>query len=93
MENGDGIVGVQIIEKNHIWGHHAIEFFAIGTARLVVTLGDYLPARSSSTSRSTRAPERSTSRVAVRRAIGRPRATSTRWDTASEAGGRPSSSR
>ena len=27
-----GVVGVQIIEKNHIWGHHAIEFFAIGTA-------------------------------------------------------------
>jgi hypothetical protein len=20
------------MEKNHIWGHHAIEFFAIGTA-------------------------------------------------------------
>ncbi len=27
-----GVVGVQIIEKNHVWGHHAIEFFAIGTA-------------------------------------------------------------
>lgn len=27
-----GVVGVKIVEKNHIWGHHAIEFFAIGTA-------------------------------------------------------------
>ncbi len=27
-----GVVGVQIAEKNHVWGHHAIEFFAIGTA-------------------------------------------------------------
>ena len=48
-----GVVGVQITEKNHIWGHHAIEFFAIGTAvtrfrsgrpslrpRMVLTLDD-----------------------------------------------------
>ena len=28
----EGVVGVRITEKNHIWGHHAIEFFAIGTA-------------------------------------------------------------
>jgi len=48
-----GVVGVQIHEKNHIWGHHAIEFFAIGTAvtryreggssirpRMVLTLDD-----------------------------------------------------
>jgi len=28
----EGVVGVQITEKNHIWGHHAIEFFTIGTA-------------------------------------------------------------
>jgi uncharacterized protein YbjQ (UPF0145 family) len=27
-----GIVGVQISEKTHVWGHHAIEFLAIGTA-------------------------------------------------------------
>jgi uncharacterized protein YbjQ (UPF0145 family) len=26
-----GVVGVQITEKNHVWGHHAVEFFAIGT--------------------------------------------------------------
>jgi uncharacterized protein YbjQ (UPF0145 family) len=48
-----GVVGVQITENNHIWGHHAIEFFAIGTAvtrfreggsslrpRMVLTLDD-----------------------------------------------------
>jgi len=28
----DGVVGVQIIEKSHVWGHHAIEFLSIGTA-------------------------------------------------------------
>jgi uncharacterized protein YbjQ (UPF0145 family) len=28
----EGIVGVQIQEKNHGWGSHTIEFFAIGTA-------------------------------------------------------------
>ena len=27
-----GIVGLQLHEKNHGWGSHAIEFFAIGTA-------------------------------------------------------------
>lgn len=49
----DGVVGVRITEKSHVWGHHAIEFFAIGTAvvqyrprgpalrpRLVLTLDD-----------------------------------------------------
>ena len=48
-----GVVGVQITEKNHVWGHHAIEFFAVGTAvtrfrdhgaalrpRMVLTLDD-----------------------------------------------------
>lgn len=29
---GDGIVAVQVHEKNHGWGSHVIEFFAIGTA-------------------------------------------------------------
>ena len=28
----EGIVGVQIQEKSHIWGSHTIEFFAVGTA-------------------------------------------------------------
>jgi uncharacterized protein YbjQ (UPF0145 family) len=28
----EGIVGVQLSEKNHGWGSHVIEFFAIGTA-------------------------------------------------------------
>jgi uncharacterized protein YbjQ (UPF0145 family) len=27
-----GIVGVDLQEKNHGWGNHIIEFFAIGTA-------------------------------------------------------------
>jgi len=49
----DGVVGVQIIEKSHVWGHHAIEFLSICTAvvrfrtggpplrpRLVLTLDD-----------------------------------------------------
>ena len=48
-----GVVGVQIHESNHVWGHHAMEFLAIGTAvdryrergavprpRLVLTLDD-----------------------------------------------------
>jgi uncharacterized protein YbjQ (UPF0145 family) len=30
--NAEGIVGVQIQEKSHIWGSHTIEFFAMGTA-------------------------------------------------------------
>jgi uncharacterized protein YbjQ (UPF0145 family) len=30
----EGIVGVQLQEKNHGWGSHVIEFFAIGTAIL-----------------------------------------------------------
>ena len=28
----EGIVGVQLHERNHGWGSHVIEFFAIGTA-------------------------------------------------------------
>ena len=27
-----GIVGVQLIEKSHMWGSHTIEFLALGTA-------------------------------------------------------------
>ncbi len=53
QSRSDGVVGVQIIEKSHVWGHHAIEFLSIGTAvvrfrtggsslrpRLVLTLDD-----------------------------------------------------
>jgi uncharacterized protein YbjQ (UPF0145 family) len=29
---GEGIVGVQLIEDSHFWGSHVIEFLAIGTA-------------------------------------------------------------
>ncbi len=28
----DGIVGMQIVEKTHIWSPHVIEFMAIGTS-------------------------------------------------------------
>ena len=28
----EGIVGVQLTERNHGWGSHVIEFFALGTA-------------------------------------------------------------
>jgi uncharacterized protein YbjQ (UPF0145 family) len=28
----EGIVGVQLVEKSHLWGSHVIEFFTIGTA-------------------------------------------------------------
>jgi uncharacterized protein YbjQ (UPF0145 family) len=34
----EGIVGVQLQEKNHGWGSHVIEFFAVGTA--IVPTGD-----------------------------------------------------
>jgi uncharacterized protein YbjQ (UPF0145 family) len=34
----EGIVGVQIQEKSHVWGSHTIEFFSMGTA--VRKLGD-----------------------------------------------------
>ena len=28
----EGIVGVILVEHSHVWGEHATEFFAIGTA-------------------------------------------------------------
>ncbi|MEA2167837.1 MAG: hypothetical protein QOF76_1137 [Solirubrobacteraceae bacterium] len=37
----EGIVGVQLQEKNHGWGSHVIEFFAVGTA-IVPTGGENL---------------------------------------------------
>ena len=27
----EGIVGVQLVEKSHMWGSHTIEFLSIGT--------------------------------------------------------------
>lgn len=30
--DADGIVGVQLNNFAHVWGHHATEFFAVGTA-------------------------------------------------------------
>ena len=34
----EGIVGVQLHERNHGWGSHVIEFFAVGTA--IVPFGE-----------------------------------------------------
>jgi len=31
-EGGVGIVGVRLVETNHVWGEHALEFLAMGTA-------------------------------------------------------------
>ena len=28
----EGIVGVELVEHNHVWGQHAMEFYAVGTA-------------------------------------------------------------
>ena len=28
----EGVVGVTIEEKSHVWGGHTIEFYAVGTA-------------------------------------------------------------
>lgn len=36
----EGIVGVQIQEKSHVWGSHVIEFFAVGTAVRKFPSGD-----------------------------------------------------
>ena len=31
-DGASGIVGVKVIESNHVWGEHAIEFLALGTS-------------------------------------------------------------
>ncbi len=36
----EGVVGVQIHERNHGWGSHVIEFFAIGTAVVPISAAD-----------------------------------------------------
>jgi uncharacterized protein YbjQ (UPF0145 family) len=41
-----GIVGLQLREKNHGWGSHVVEFFAIGTAIVPETRASALPAPS-----------------------------------------------
>ncbi len=38
--NAEGIVGVSIEEKSHVWGSHVIEFFAAGTAVRKYPSGD-----------------------------------------------------
>ena len=39
----EGIVGVQLTERNHGWGSHVIEFFALGTAIVATGDGQELP--------------------------------------------------
>jgi len=38
-----GIVGAQISERSHGWGSHIIEYFAVGTAVVVVTPDHQVP--------------------------------------------------
>ena len=38
-----GVVGLPIIEATHVWGHHAIEFLAIGTAVIRFAAGGGIP--------------------------------------------------
>jgi uncharacterized protein YbjQ (UPF0145 family) len=39
----EGIVGTQINERNHGWGSHVIEFFAVGTAVIPITADHEVP--------------------------------------------------
>jgi uncharacterized protein YbjQ (UPF0145 family) len=39
----DGIVGVRVVSSSHIWGEHAVEFLAAGTAVRVFPLDTPLP--------------------------------------------------
>lgn len=38
-DGGTGIVGVRLIEASHVWGEHAIEFLAMGTAVRALDVG------------------------------------------------------
>lgn len=38
-DGGTGIVGVQLVETNHVWGEHALEFLAMGTAVRALDVG------------------------------------------------------
>ncbi len=42
----EGIVGAQIVERNHGWGSHVIEFFAVGTAVIATSADHEIPAPS-----------------------------------------------
>jgi uncharacterized protein YbjQ (UPF0145 family) len=39
----EGIVGVQLVERNHGWGSHVIEFFAVGTAIVPADVAQEMP--------------------------------------------------
>jgi uncharacterized protein YbjQ (UPF0145 family) len=41
--NAQGIVGAQINERNHGWGSHVIEFFAVGTAVTPISVDHQVP--------------------------------------------------
>ncbi|MFN2606367.1 MAG: heavy metal-binding domain-containing protein [Acidimicrobiales bacterium] len=43
-DGGTGIVGVRLVEQNHVWGEHALEFLAMGTAVRAFDLGGDPPA-------------------------------------------------
>jgi len=43
-DGGTGIVGVRLIEATHVWGEHAIEFLAMGTAVRSLDVGTPPPA-------------------------------------------------
>ncbi|HZO74828.1 MAG TPA: heavy metal-binding domain-containing protein [Ktedonobacteraceae bacterium] len=42
----EGVVGAQIVERNHGWGSHVIEFFAVGTAVIAISDQHEIPAPS-----------------------------------------------
>jgi uncharacterized protein YbjQ (UPF0145 family) len=42
-DGAEGIVGVRVIEHNHVWGEHAIEFLALGTSIRPLTGEGALP--------------------------------------------------
>ena len=41
--NAQGIVGAQINERSHGWGSHVIEFFAVGTAVIPISVDHQVP--------------------------------------------------
>jgi len=43
-DGGTGIVGVRLVEASHVWGEHAIEFLAMGTAVRPLDVGAPPPA-------------------------------------------------
>ena len=58
----EGIVGVQLSERNHGWGSHVLEFFALGTALVPYDAPRDIAAPTSSTRAPSAMPIASTSR-------------------------------